>query len=183
MSEYFDELCTAMKALAEHPKTIFIGQGVASAGTTMTDTLTDYVPRDKMIEFPVAEDMQMGFCIGLALEGWLPIAIYPRWNFLLLAANQLVNHLDALPAMGYRPKVIIRTAVPSTDPFYPGPQHDGNFTQAFKQMLRTVNVVELDSTDKIKPAYHQALVGGLATLLVEHTAMYGNVIPSAVPEK
>ena len=47
-----------------------------------------------MIELPVAEEMQMGMSFGMSLDGTIPISIYPRWNFLLCAINQLVNHLD-----------------------------------------------------------------------------------------
>jgi pyruvate/2-oxoglutarate/acetoin dehydrogenase E1 component len=178
---YFDELCRAMATLAQHPKSIFVGQGVGCAGTTMTDTLRD-VPKSKLLEFPVAEDLQMGFCTGLSLEGWLPICIFPRWNFLLLAANQLVNHLDRLTSMSeYRPKVIIRTAVPVTYPkFDPGPQHDADFTDAFILMVRTLNVTRLAGTRDIEPGFREALRSPYSTLLVEYTANYGNVVPTGV---
>lgn len=182
LGTYFDELKIAMGLLSTYPNSIFVGQGVACAGTTMTDTLVN-VPRDKLLEFPVAEDMQMGFAIGLALNGYLPICIYPRWNFLLLAANQLVNHLDRLPiysAGRYTPKVIIRTSAPSVAPFNPGPQHDDDFTDAFRLMLRTVTVVRLERADQIIPSYCQAAERPLSTLLVEHTALYGDRVPSGM---
>src|SRR5215469_7304678 len=99
---YHDALCRAMKLLADVPNTVFVGQGMVG-GTSMYSTLID-VPMEKRLEFPVAEDFQMGFCIGLALDGMLPIAIFPRFNFLLLALNQLINHLDRLPLYSdYRP--------------------------------------------------------------------------------
>jgi len=93
---YFDELCSAMAMVAEDRRSIFIGQGVGCAGTTMTDTLKD-VPANKLLEFPVAEDLQMGAALGMALEGALPVCIFPRWNFMICATNQLLNHLDKLP--------------------------------------------------------------------------------------
>lgn len=171
-----------MKLLAQHPRSIFVGQGVGCAGTTMTDTLRD-VPEEKLLEFPVAEDFQMGFATGLALEGHLPVCIYPRWNFLLLAANQLVNHLDRISlysAGGYNPKVIVRTAVPSVKPFYPGPQHDDDFTLAFRAMLRTVRVVCLYRAEDIASAYAGAMESGQSTLLVEFSANYKDRVPSGV---
>lgn len=173
---YFDELCDAMAMLADNPKTIFLGQGVGVSGTTMSDTFKD-VPAKQRLEMPVAEDMQMGMAIGMSLEGRLPVCIFPRWNFLLLAANQLVNHLDRLAAYsdgGYRPKVIIRTAVPSNRPFNPGPQHDDDFTTPFRLMLRTVNVVALHAASMIVPAYHDAMKSDRSTLLVEFTEHYRN---------
>src|SRR6266487_1482580 len=131
---YFEELSNAMfmcssSTLAHGYRVVFMGQGICG-GTTMSESFK-YVPDEMKLEMPVAEELQMGMATGMALGGYLPICIFPRWNFLLLAANQLVNHLDRLPLYsdgGYRPRVIIRTAVPSADPFNPGPQHDDDFT-------------------------------------------------------
>ena len=38
----------------------------------------------------------MGMSIGLALNGYIPITCFPRFDFLILAFNQLVNHLDKI---------------------------------------------------------------------------------------
>jgi pyruvate/2-oxoglutarate/acetoin dehydrogenase E1 component len=170
---YFGSLVEAMRLCALEPNAVFMGQGVGLAGgTTMSQTL-ELVPERMRLEMPVVEDMQMGMAIGMSLEGVLPICIYPRWNFLLLAANQLVNHLDRLPIYsGYRPKVIIRTAIPSTVPFNPGPQHDDDFTDAFAMMTRTVKVVRLKNAEQIVPAYRAAIASEGSTLLVEYTHSY-----------
>jgi pyruvate/2-oxoglutarate/acetoin dehydrogenase E1 component len=165
-----------MSWLGQQANTLFIGQAVAYAGTSMTATLSG-VPREKLLEFPVAEEFQLGASIGLALAGFVPISIYPRWNFLLLATNQLVGHLDKLPIYsngGYRPKVIIRTAVASKTPLDPQIQHVGDFSDPFRQMLRTIEVIELDRPDKIFPAYRKAFErdDGRSTLLVELTNRY-----------
>ena len=53
----------------------------------------------------------MGISTGLALSGYVPVTCYPRFDFLLLAMNQLVNHLDKIRVMSnneFQPKVIIR---------------------------------------------------------------------------
>jgi pyruvate/2-oxoglutarate/acetoin dehydrogenase E1 component len=171
---YFDALCAAMTHLGERDNVVFMGQGVASAGTTMSATLRD-VPLSKRLEMPVAEEMQMGMAIGMSLQGLLPVCIFPRWNFVLRAADQLVNHLDRLPLYSsYRPKVIIRTAVPSKHPFNPGPQHDDDFTAAFRVMFRTVKIAELSVAEDILPAYQAALERDGSTLLVEYTEGYRN---------
>jgi pyruvate/2-oxoglutarate/acetoin dehydrogenase E1 component len=171
---YFDELCAAMALVAEDRNAIFMGQGVGVAGTTLSDTLA-HVPAGKRLEMPVAEDMQMGMAIGMALAGKLPVCIFPRWNFVLCAANQLVNHLDRLPLYSdYKPRVIIRTAVPSTVPFNPGPQHDDDFTKPFIGMLRTVRVVVLNTPQSIADEYRIALNSDKSTILVEFTEHYKN---------
>lgn len=174
MKPYFAALCKAMEELSKRNDVEFLGQGVAYPGTTMTETLKD-VPRSKLKEAPVAEDFQMGAAIGMALGGILPVCMFPRWNFLLCAANQLVNHLDRLPlysAGRYQPKVIIRVAVPSIVPINAGPQHDDDFTEAFRLMLRTVDVVTLKTDTEVIAGYRAAADGDRSTLLVEYTKLY-----------
>ncbi|MBI5773491.1 MAG: hypothetical protein HZA89_07080 [Verrucomicrobia bacterium] len=174
--KYFDEMCRAMEMLGRDPRTLFMGQAVACAGTAMTNTLKN-VPREKLLELPVAEEMQMGMATGMALAGQVPVAIFPRWNFLLLAVNQVVGHLDKLPAMsegGYRPKVIIRTGIGSERPLHPQHQHVGDFTDAFRLMCKTIEVIRLDEPQDIFPAYQKALTreDGRSTLIVEYGDYY-----------
>lgn len=174
---YHGELCRAMEWLGQQENVLFLGQGVGNPGTSMSDTLVN-VPEEKRIEFPVAEELQTGVAIGLALQGYVPVSIIPRWNFMLRAADQIVNHMDRLPLYsGYRPRVIVRVAVPSVSPFNPGPQHDGDFTVAFRQMLRWMRIIALEDASDIVPAYQQAFdySGGRSHILVEYTDKYRNV--------
>lgn len=174
MSAYSDEITRAMTLLGEMENSVFLGQAVAKPGTSMTNTLSG-VPRGKLIELPVAEEMQMGMSIGISLSGGLPISIYPRWNFLILAANQIVNHLDKIPLYSdYRPRVIIRTAIATPEPLDPGPQHLGDFGPAFRAMLKTVEVRELRYVDEIVPAYLRAAREDHSTILVEETKLYAD---------
>ena len=72
--KYFDELKRSMEWLGQKPDTLFIGQAVAVPGTAMRNTLVD-IADEKLLEFPVCEDMQMGFVNGLALSGdFVPIS-------------------------------------------------------------------------------------------------------------
>jgi pyruvate/2-oxoglutarate/acetoin dehydrogenase E1 component len=176
---YFDELVKAMSLLSEQDNSIFLGQSVKFPGTAMFNTLK-HLPEDKRIEMPVAENMQMGMSIGLSLQGYLPISIYPRWNFLLSATDQLVNHLDKIYGMSqgeYKPKVIIRTSVGSESPLHPGSQHIGNYSFMFDGThpcgeSSQIRVVELDHKRDIVPAYQEALEFDHSTILVEHADMY-----------
>lgn len=167
--KYFDELCRAMEMLGQHPDTIFIGQAVEYAGTGMTNTLKN-VDNAKKLELPVFEDSQMGIANGLSLAGKIPVSIFPRWNFLILGTNQLVNHLDKIPDFsGFPTKVIIRTAIGSERPLHPQHQHVGDFTDAYRAMLKNVEIIRLDEPEQIFPAYEKALTrtDGKSTLLVE----------------
>lgn len=158
-----------MDWLGEQPDTIFIGQAIEYAGTAMTNTLKDVNP-SKLLEMPVNEDMQTGIANGLALNGYTPISIYPRWNFLLLGVNQLVNHLDKIPMISdYNPKVIIRTGIGSERPLHPQFQHIGDYTEAFEKMLSNVEIIRLDEPEQIFEAYQKAYnrTDGKSTILVE----------------
>lgn len=171
MSLYFSELKRSMAYLAAQNESVFLGQAVAVPGTAMRETLVD-IPDEKLIELPVEEDLQMGLSIGFALRGRVPISIFPRWNFLLLATNQVVNHLDKLGELtGYPnpPKVIVRTGIGSQKPMYPGPQHTGDFTEVFQLMCKNINVVRLDKAEDIFEQYKLAFLrsDGVSTLLVE----------------
>jgi pyruvate/2-oxoglutarate/acetoin dehydrogenase E1 component len=167
--KYYDEIKKAMSLLAEHPKTMFIGQAVRYPGTGMYESLT-HIPDDKKYEFPVAENLQMGVCTGLAIGGLIPICIFPRWNFLLSATDQIVNHLDAYPGMSNGdviPKVIIRVAIGSEHPVDPQNQHKGDFTDSFRLMCKSITIVRLTEAEQIVPEYENALKSKFSTILVE----------------
>jgi len=175
--KYFDELKRAMSFLSQDPRTVFIGQAVAVPGTAMTNTLTD-VPSDRLIELPVAEEMQMGMATGMALTGLVPVSIFPRWNFLLCAISQLINHLDKIQVMSngrFKTKAIIRTGIGSERPLHPQHQHVGDFTDAIRAMCSTIEVIRLEESKDIFPAYEKALLrdDGRSTIVVEYGDYYG----------
>jgi pyruvate/2-oxoglutarate/acetoin dehydrogenase E1 component len=175
---YKELLTEAMDTIALKEGSVFCGQAVAVEGTALRGTLLN-IPQNKLIEFPVDEDFQMGFCIGLAYSGLLPVCIFPRWNFLLAATNQIVNYLDKLKdlsKLSTPPKVIIRTAIGSKVPLNPGVQHIGDYTHQFKSLLNNVAVIRLDSKSQIKSEYEKAVDrnDGVSTILVEHTDLYNS---------
>ncbi len=171
---YYDELRRAMTMLGAEHRAVFIGQSVVAGGTGMTATL-DQVPLDQRIELPVIEDAQMGFATGLALDGALPVSIYPRINFLLMAMGQLVLHLDWLHRKtGYYPRVIIRTMVAIAHPLDPGPQHLGDYSYVFEAALAVGKVIRLEKSAMIVPEYMRAAKRKAPTLLVEYAELYGD---------
>jgi pyruvate/2-oxoglutarate/acetoin dehydrogenase E1 component len=170
---YSTEITNAMTWLGQQPDTLFLGQGVRFPGHGMFSTLSG-VPDDKKIELPVAEDMQMGMSIGLALTGKTVISVYPRFDFLLCAVNQLVNHLDKLEEFThgeYNAKVIIRVGIGSTTPMNPGVQHSGDYTDAFREMLK-MPVVLCNVPEEVQLIYGLAYNYHGCTLIVEDMSLY-----------
>ena len=167
--EYIDKVKKSMNLLSRNEKVVFIGQTVCYKGSPIFETL-EGIPMEKRMELPIMEEVQMGISTGLALEGFIPVSIYPRWDFLILASNQLVNHLDKMRELSnnrFNPKVIIRTMVGSKTPLYPGPQHIQDHTEAFRKILTNIDVVKLERKEDIIPAYEKALNSNRSTLIVE----------------
>ena len=165
-----DQLLTdAMTLLGAQPKAIFLGQNVAYDGNVMFKHFAN-VPMEQRLELPVTEEMQMGMATGLALQGYLPISMHPRFDFLLLAVNQLVNHLDKLPACSdgqWQPKVIIRTKIGSKWPLDAGPQHTQDLTESFRLLLETVHIERINQPQDIIPTYQRCISRKGSSLVVE----------------
>lgn len=174
--KYKSELDRAMEWLSTKSDTVFMGQAIGFSGHAISNTMAK-VPQDKRIELPVFEELQIGIATGMALEGWVPITCYPRFDFFILGLNQLVNHLDKMQDMSkgaMKPKVIIRVAVGSKVPFSAGPQHTQNHTEAMRKMLTEVEVVELIEPDQIFDAFKTAYESEKSTLIIEHSEYYGS---------
>jgi pyruvate/2-oxoglutarate/acetoin dehydrogenase E1 component len=151
-----------------------MGQAVEYAGTAMSNTLKD-VPKEQLLEMPVFEDAQMGMTLGLALAGYIPVSIYPRWNFLVCATNQLVNHVDKITMMSdYKPRIIIRTGIGSERPLHPQHQHVGDYTDAYRLLCPNIDIIRLEEPRHVYDAYCTAYLrrDGKATILVEYGDYY-----------
>ena len=157
--KYKSELIRSMNMLGRNKKTIFLGQSVKYSGNAIFNTLKG-VPNKKKIELPVFEDVQMGMSIGLALDGYIPISCYPRFDFLVLAFNQMVNHLDKIKKMSneqFKPKIIIRTSIGSRYPLDGGPQHTQDYTKIFRNILTEIKVIMLNDPKKIYKTYKECI--------------------------
>lgn len=176
--KYIAEVNRGMALLAADKDVLFVGQAVAYPGTAVTHQLKTFA-KETLVEMPVAEEFQAGFCLGLALTGFIPVCIFPRFNFAILACNQIVNHIDKWPAMSKGqslPKVIIKAVVGSAKPLDPGHQHKANYTDAFRSMCETIDVIDLRGPQDVFGAYQKALTrdDGKSTLLVEYGDLYSD---------
>ena len=171
-SPYKDALTNAMTELAKLEDTIFIGQQIVYAGNPMSTTLKE-VPKEKMIEVPVMEETQLGMSLGMAITGKTVVTFYPRWDFIVSATNQLVNHLDKFQLMTEKKvNIIIRLGKGSDKPLDPGHQHKGNYFEEFKSICKNIEFHDLKTPNDIELAYKYATKEGGIHVLVEYPELY-----------
>ena len=167
--KYKDELIRSMEWLGEKDDTIFLGQSVKYSGNAIYNTLNTL--KDSMkIETPVFEEVQMGMSTGMAMDGLVPISCFARFDFLMRCMDSLVNHLDKMQVMTentFKPKVIIRTSIGSTNPLNGGVQHTQDYTKVFKDILTEVDVILLNEPEEIFPTFQNAYENDGSSLIIE----------------
>jgi pyruvate/2-oxoglutarate/acetoin dehydrogenase E1 component len=176
MKNYCQEIIRSMELLASNKKTIFLGQSVTYPGSLIYQTLKS-LPKKKKIELPVFEEVQMGISIGLALEGYIPVTCYPRFDFLILALNQLINHADKIDHLtngDFKSRIIVRTLIGATKPLDAGPQHTQDYTAGLKKMLRFTKIIRLTKNSNIYSLYKNALTDkkNKVFLFIEDSNLY-----------
>ena len=166
---YRDDIIKAMDFISEQKDTMFIGNGLLN-GDRIYGTLNN-VPLIRCSEMPVAENLKMGMSIGIALCGFRPVVIFPRMDFMLIASDQIINHLCLWPKMSggqFNLPVIIRCIVGSQDSkFDVGLQHKKDFSTLFEPYMKVVRL-EKD----ILQAYQEAYQSNEPTMLVEYKDSY-----------
>lgn len=172
---YKNTLTEMMGKLNSIDNTIFIGQQVLFSGNPMSSTLEN-VDKNKIIELPVMEDSQMGMSLGLAMAGNFVISLYPRWDFLICASNQLINHLDKIELMSngqWKPNIIIRVGKGSDNPLDPGHQHKGNYYKQYYEMCNKIKYFDCHTVDDLEYAYGYAMNFGGIYMINEYPEKYG----------
>jgi pyruvate dehydrogenase E1 component beta subunit len=91
---YGEAIREAFVHLLENHREVFaIGQGLWSpwyVGNSMTG-LDQLFGKERVIDTPVSELACTGTAVGAALCGYRPIVIHPRMDFMVLAADQIIN--------------------------------------------------------------------------------------------
>jgi len=171
---YKEQLTEMMTLLGQREDTIFIGQQIIWPGNPMSSTLNG-VSKNKMIEVPVMEDSQMGMSLGMAMTGKFVISFYPRWDFLICATNQLVNHVDKMKLMSnnqWSPNMIIRVGKGSDKPIDPGHQHKSDYRLQFKHMCPNIEFHNLQNFADVELAYKYAMENGGIHVMCEYPELY-----------
>lgn len=134
---YQDNIRSEMQWLSRHKKAVFIGEGLKNAGE-IYGTMSK-VPTRKCLEMPIAENLIVGSAIGLSIGGFRPIVVFQRMDFMLIAADAIINHVALLPKMSggqLSLPMIIRAIIGSQDPkFDVGRQHNKDLRYIFRPYI------------------------------------------------
>lgn len=169
---YKDTLSEIMTDLSNDENVVFIGQQIVYRGNPMSTTL-DTVAKNKMIEVPVMEESQMGMSLGLAMTGKLVVTFYPRWDFLILASNQLINHVDKYELMtNENVHIIVRVGKGSDEPLDPGHQHKGIYDNEYKSMSKSINYYNCKTVKELKESYNFAIKNKGIYVITEYPQLY-----------
>lgn len=140
---------------AKDERVKFIGYNTVF-GSRMYGTLSD-VPVSSCIESPIAENLMVGMAVGMALEGYLPVVCFERHDFLLLAMDALINHVDKLAYVSgqqFKLPIIIRAIVGGSKLINPGPMHTQNHTMTLTAALKNTPVFEPITVKEIEEAWN-----------------------------
>ena len=95
-------------------------------------------------------------------------------DFMLCAADAIVNHVNHIERISggeFKTPVIIRSIVTDAGPFYAGPTHSQNFTEAFKNLV-DFPIYTPKSGGEVLNVYNLALSSNRPSLIVEHKNNY-----------
>jgi len=167
---YKDAVNIAMKELGDLGA-IFIGYNVAR-GDAM-GTLKE-VQADQKLETPVAENLMAGLAIGISFEGFLPVVYFERHDFMLVAMDAIVNHIDKIERIShgeYKVPVVIRAVTADAGPFYSGITHSQDFTSLLKTAV-SFPVSDPKNGKEILRAFRDAVASERPAIIVERKSLY-----------
>jgi len=159
-------------AMLRDPKVLVLGEGVTDPkgifGTTL-EAAREFPGR--VFETPVSENMITGACLGLALEGWKPVLVHARADFMLLAMEHMVNTAAKWRQThgGGQIHLVVRALVGRG--WGQGPNH----SQAFHSMLAHVpglRVLYPVHPSTVASWLDDALACGLPTIIFESRRLY-----------
>ncbi len=171
---YKDAIKQAMSDLGKQDKTLFIGYNTrCSKG----NGILAGVDESRLMETPVAENLMAGVGIGLSLRGYKPIVYFERCDFILIALDAIVNHLDKMKQLSngqYNPIVLFRVVVGSSkNPLFTCCTHNQDFTEALSKLV-SFPVVKLKSAQEVIDQYKIAMEWKTSMILIEERDLYNH---------
>lgn len=173
---YREALFRCMRdALAEHPETFLLGQGVDDHKGTFGSTLglAREFGSDRVMDAPLAEESMTGIGVGAALNGLYPIQTHIRADFALLAMNQIVNMAAKYRYMfggRFEVPILIRMVIGRS--WGQGAQHSQSLQSLFAH-VPGLTVVMPATPDAIRDTYPWVIANHRGPVIsLEHRLLY-----------
>ena len=115
-----------------------------------------------------------GLAIGMSFEGFIPVLYYERHDFMLVAADAIVNHIDKIERIShgeFKCPVIIRAVTADAGPFYSGITHSQDFTNVFREAVSFPVEDPVSGMDVLK-VFNDAELSGRPVMVVERKSRY-----------
>jgi pyruvate dehydrogenase E1 component beta subunit len=147
--------------------------GVFQGAFKVTEGLLDEFGEKRVRDTPISENTIVGTGVGAAMAGLRPVVEIMTVNFSLLAMDQLVNHMAAIPYMfngQVRVPMVVR--MPGGGGHQLGPTHSHSFEAMFLQIPGLLVACPSTPADG-KGLLKAAIRDDNPVIFVEHETLYG----------
>jgi pyruvate dehydrogenase E1 component beta subunit len=147
--------------------------GVFQGAFKVTEGLLDEFGEKRVRDTPISENTIVGTGVGAAMAGLRPVVELMTVNFSLLAMDQLVNHMAAIPYMfngQVRVPMVVR--MPGGGGHQLGPTHSHNFEAMFLQIPGLLVACPSTPADG-KGLLKAAIRDDNPVIFIEHETLYG----------
>ena len=154
--------------------------GVFQGAFKVTEGLLDEFGEKRVRDTPISENTIIGTGVGAAMAGLRPVVEIMTVNFSLLAFDQIINHMAAIPYMfagQARVPMVIR--MPGGGGHQLGPTHSHSFEAMYLQVPGMLVACPSTPADG-KALLKAAIRDDNPVVFVEHETLYG--VRGDVPE-
>jgi pyruvate dehydrogenase E1 component beta subunit len=147
--------------------------GIFQGAFKVTEGLLDEFGERRVRDTPISENTIVGAGVGAAMAGLRPVVELMTVNFSLLAFDQIINHMAAIPYMfagEARVPMVIR--MPGGGGHQLGPTHSHSFEAMYLQVPGMLVACPSTPTDA-KSLLKAAIRDDNPVIFVEHETLYG----------
>jgi pyruvate dehydrogenase E1 component beta subunit len=148
--------------------------GVFQGAFKVTEGLLDEFGEQRVRDTPISENTIVGTGVGAAMAGLRPVVELMTVNFSLLAMDQIVNHMAAIPYMfngQVRVPMVIR--MPGGGGHQLGPTHSHSFEALFLHIPGLLVAAPSTPADG-KGLLKAAIRDDNPVIFIEHETLYGS---------
>ena len=148
--------------------------GVFQGAFKVTEGLLDEFGEKRVRDTPISENTIVGIGVGAAMAGLRPVVEIMTVNFALLAMDQIVNHMAAIPYMfNGQARVPMVVRMPGGGGHQLGPTHSHSFEAMFLQIPGLLVACPSTPADG-KGLLKAAIRDDNPVIFIEHETLYGS---------